>query len=72
MMFYNVSLPSSRNETKDTLDYLWHTHMKVPCLYKAIQDYPECGYFAFLDFHAPYELLTDVDTNQYLHELFVK
>ena len=76
MLFYTaadkVSLPSSRNETKDTVDYLWHTHMKVPCLYKAIQDYLDCEYFAYLDFHAPHELLTDIDTNKYLHELFVK
>jgi len=31
----NLKLPSVRNEQKDTLEYIWHTHMKIVCLHHA-------------------------------------
>ena len=32
----NLKLPSVRNEQKDTLEYIWHTHMKIVCLHHAM------------------------------------
>ena len=62
-----LQLPSVRNEEKDTIDYIWHTHQKIFCLHQALENH-DFQYGAYLDFHAPYEMLRDSSTIEYIHK----
>ena len=68
----NVKLPSIRHEEKDTLDYIWHTHMKVVCLQDAIENNNGSYlYWAYLDFHVPSELFRKPYTLQEIQNTFM-
>lgn len=64
-----LQLPTVRNEEKDTIHYIWHTHQKIFCLQQAME-YHDFSYGAYLDFHAPYELLHDSSTIEFIHKTF--
>jgi hypothetical protein len=75
-----LQLPSVRNGEKDTIHYIWHTHQKIFCLHQAMEN---CDFNvgAYLDFHAPYELINDSSTLEFIdktlgfnqkHQLYIQ
>jgi len=68
----NLKLPSVRNEQKDNLEYIWHTHMKVVCLQNAVENDIEqvYSYWAYLDFHVPSQLFRKPETIQEILNTF--
>jgi len=75
----NLKVPSVRNEQKDSLEYIWHTHTKVVCLHDALNnttvtktnDERTYSYWAYLDFHVPSQLFKKQDTIQKINNTFM-
>lgn len=62
-------LPSSRNETKDSPEHIWNTHLKVLCTNLTIEYNDKYEYYAYVDFDVP-GLIKNESTWKYLRTTF--
>lgn len=53
-------LPSLRNETKDTYDYMALMNSKLECMIRAIRTHPHYTYYSWIDFNISY-IFKDAD-----------
>ena len=63
-------LPENRNKEKDTMEHIWNTLHKYPCLAKCARENPfQTTHYAYMDFDA-FHLFHDPRTMGYLKEHF--
>ena len=63
-------LPELRNHEKDTIEHIWNTLHKIPCLSQCVRQNPyKTQYFLYIDFEV-FDLFYDSRTERFMEEHF--